>query len=92
MGEDPHVTDGRAFFCALGEAVNGPGGYFSRCMDGVADALCGGFGATRPFTLVWHDHEVARRSLGVQPLTRCPATFGELLDFPEDAQVAVVLD
>ncbi|MDK9496821.1 barstar family protein [Streptomyces katrae] len=86
-----HVTDTEGFLCALGEAVNGPGGYFGRCLDGVADALCGGFGATRPFTLVWHHHEVARRSLGVQPLVWHPATFHDLLAFLEGERVEVVL-
>ncbi|WP_221890633.1 barstar family protein [Streptomyces sp. WAC07149] len=86
-----HVTDTEGFLCALGEAVNGPGGYFGRCLDGVADALCGGFGATRPFTLVWHHHEVARRSLGVQPLVWHPATFHDLLAFLEEERVEVVL-
>ncbi|MFF5702538.1 hypothetical protein ACFY7H_08550 [Streptomyces sp. NPDC012794] len=86
-----HVTDVEGFFCALGEAVNGPGGYFGRCLNGVADALGGGFGATRPFTLVWHDHEVARRCLGPQPLTGRPATFHELLGFLREEGVEVVL-
>ncbi|UQX02474.1 barstar family protein [Streptomyces sp. RerS4] len=87
-----HVTDAEGFFCALGEAVNGPGGYFGRCLNGVSDALGGGFGATTPFTLVWHDHEVARRCLGVQPLTAYPCTFPELLAFLREKRVEVVLD
>ncbi|MEU8432049.1 hypothetical protein AB0F18_03920 [Streptomyces sp. NPDC029216] len=86
-----HVTDSEGFFCALGEAVNGPGGYFGRCLNGVSDALGGGFGATGPFTLVWHDHEVARRCLGVQPLTRYPVTFPELLSFLREKRIDVVL-
>ncbi|MEU9035870.1 hypothetical protein AB0D45_13350 [Streptomyces sp. NPDC048352] len=86
-----HVTDTEGFFCALGEAVNGPGGYFGRCLNGVSDALCGGFGATWPFTLVWHHHEVARRCLGLQPLVRSPATFPELLDFLREKSIDVVL-
>ncbi|EFL16926.1 barstar family protein [Streptomyces sp. C] len=86
-----HVTDAEGFFCALGEAVNGPGGYFGRCLNGVADALCGGFGAGPPFTLVWHDHDVARRSLGLQPLVWPPATFPDLLAFLAEEGVEVVL-
>ncbi|MFJ8214460.1 hypothetical protein [Streptomyces sp. NPDC096033] len=86
-----HVTDYEGFFCALGEAVNGPGGYFGRCLNGVSDALCGGFGATRPFTLVWRDHETARRCLGVQPLTFGPASFPELLSFLREKRIEVVL-
>ncbi|MEU9715123.1 barstar family protein [Streptomyces sp. NPDC047976] len=86
-----HVTDTEGFLCALGEAVNGPGGYFGRCFDGVADALCGGFGAGGPFTLVWHDHEVARRCLGVQPLIHGSAAFPALLAFLRGEGVEVVL-
>lgn len=86
-----HVTDAEGFLCALGEAVNGPGGYLGRSLDGVADALCGGFGATTPFTLVWHDHEVARRCLGVQPLRYGPAAFPALLAFLREEGVEVVL-
>ncbi|RKT06300.1 barstar (barnase inhibitor) [Streptomyces sp. 3211.6] len=86
-----HVTDAEGFFCALGEAVNGPGGYFGRCLNGLSDALTGGFGATGPFTLVWHDHETARRCLGVRPLTAYPVTFPELLSFFREKHVEVVL-
>lgn len=51
-----HVDDRPSFYCALGEAVNGPGGYFGADLDALADCLRGGFGATTPFTLVWHHH------------------------------------
>ncbi|MEV6826194.1 barstar family protein [Amycolatopsis sp. NPDC051102] len=47
-----HVTDVSGFYCALGEAVNGPGWYFGRNLDALADCLRGGFGATPPFTVV----------------------------------------
>ncbi|UQX01585.1 barstar family protein [Streptomyces sp. RerS4] len=57
------VTGWRALHCALGEAVNGPGGYYGRCWNSLFDALSGGFGATPPFTLVWHDYEATRRAL-----------------------------
>ncbi|WP_205718762.1 barstar family protein [Actinomadura sp. WMMA1423] len=57
------VTDIEGFYCALGEAINGPGGYFGWNLDGLADCLCGKYGATAPFRLVWHDSAVARRHL-----------------------------
>ncbi|MFE2701475.1 barstar family protein [Streptomyces mirabilis] len=77
-----HVTDAPAFHCALGEAVNGPGGYFGHDLSAVADCLRGGHGAEPPFTLVWHDTEVARTCLGVTPCRdRRPPTFEELLAF-----------
>ena len=57
------VVDVDAFYCALGEAVNGPGGYYGWNLDAVVDCLRGGWGAPAPFTLRWQDSEVARRRL-----------------------------
>ena len=77
-----HITDEPGFFCALGEAVNGPGGYFGWGLDALADCLCGGWGAGRSFNLVWHDAEVARTCLGLTPrIDNRPWTFEELLEF-----------
>src|SRR2546423_372040 len=42
------------FYCALGEAINGPAGYFGSSLDSLADCLRGDFGITAPFTLLWH--------------------------------------
>ncbi len=58
-----HVTDEAAFYLALGEAINGPGGYFGWNLDALDDCLRGRFGARTPFTLIWNDSHVARRSL-----------------------------
>ncbi|MBB2912428.1 RNAse (barnase) inhibitor barstar [Streptosporangium becharense] len=58
-----HIVDEASFYCAIGEAVNGPGGYFGASLDALSDCLCGGFGATVPFTLIWHDSDVAREHL-----------------------------
>ncbi|MEV6033394.1 barstar family protein [Nonomuraea sp. NPDC052116] len=57
------VTDIDAFYCTIGEAINGPGGYFGSNLDGLHDCLFGGWGAARPFRLVWHHSDVARRHL-----------------------------
>ncbi|MFD1938544.1 barstar family protein [Nonomuraea mangrovi] len=57
------VTDIDAFYCAIGEAVNGPGGYFGWNLDALHDCLGGGWGAARPFQLIWHHSDVARRHL-----------------------------
>jgi RNAse (barnase) inhibitor barstar len=57
------VTNIEGFYCAFGEAINGPGGYFGSNADAVHDCLRGGFGATRPFRLVWRDFAVARTHL-----------------------------
>ncbi|KAE8557796.1 barstar family protein, partial [Paenibacillus polymyxa] len=48
-----HIFDFTTFFIALGEAINGPGGYFGFSLDSISDCLCGGFGAVGPFTIHW---------------------------------------
>ena len=60
-----HVTDKASFYLAIGEAVNGPGGYFGWNLGALDDCLCGHFGAEAPFTLVWHHSHIARESLAV---------------------------
>jgi RNAse (barnase) inhibitor barstar len=57
------VTDIEGFYCAVGEAINGPGGYFGWNLDALDDCFSGGFGAWAPFRLVWHDSSVAREHL-----------------------------
>jgi RNAse (barnase) inhibitor barstar len=54
------VTEEDGFYCAIGEAVNGPGGYFGWNLDALVDCLRGGFGAETPFTLDWRSFETAR--------------------------------
>ncbi|WP_406378341.1 hypothetical protein [Streptomyces sp. NBC_00197] len=95
------MTDHPGFHCALGEAVNGPGGYFGRSLDTLGACLRGGWGAERPFTLVWHASAVARSCLGVTPHTdfgripptdHRPSAFEELLAFLGEKGVDVRLD
>jgi RNAse (barnase) inhibitor barstar len=57
------VTDIEGFYCAIGEAINGPSGYFGWNLDALDDCFSGGFGARAPFRLVWHDSAVAREHL-----------------------------
>lgn len=65
------VLDGSGFttraglYCALGEAVNGPGGYFGSNRDGVWDCLrtMRRDGAA-PFRLVWRNFAASREALG----------------------------
>jgi hypothetical protein len=45
------VRDIPDLFLQLGEQVNGPGGYFGACLDGLDDCLFGKFGLTLPITL-----------------------------------------
>ncbi|MER7009230.1 barstar family protein [Dactylosporangium sp. NPDC000555] len=39
------VTDIEGFYCAIGEAINGPGGYFGWNLNALDDCLRGSFGA-----------------------------------------------
>ncbi|GAA3368164.1 hypothetical protein GCM10020367_05400 [Streptomyces sannanensis] len=50
------------FWRVIGEAINGPGGYFGRNLDAFADCLSGGFGAPDEdaYLVEWRDHEVSR--------------------------------
>jgi hypothetical protein len=57
------ITDLTSFFCAMGEAINGPGGYFGAGFHGFDDCCVGGFGATPPCTIRWNDASVAKRAL-----------------------------
>ncbi|MEU7066324.1 barstar family protein [Streptomyces sp. NPDC046161] len=54
------------FWTALGEAVNGPGGYFGRGLDSLTDCLRGGFGTPDDGSYVfeWRGHAASRRALG----------------------------
>lgn len=88
------VTDIEGFYCALGEAINGPGGYFGWNLDAFDDCFCGGFGARAPFRLVWHDSAVARKYLiaGYDRRRLGPATtFEYLLDMFAEHQVEIDL-
>lgn len=77
------INDKAGLYCALGEAVNGPGGYFGAGLDGLADCLRGGFGAKPPFTFVWNASRATRMRLG--------AYFSQVIDCLEMAGVTVRL-
>jgi RNAse (barnase) inhibitor barstar len=54
------------FYREIGSAVNGPGGYFGRNLDALADCLKGGFGTpeNRSFEFEWQHSALSRRYLG----------------------------
>ncbi|MFF3020985.1 hypothetical protein [Streptomyces sp. NPDC057939] len=58
-----HVTDIPGFVCAIGEAFAGPGGHFNQCWHTLRGCPCGGDVPSSPFTLIWHDADVATRAL-----------------------------
>ncbi|UBU19107.1 barstar family protein [Nonomuraea gerenzanensis] len=93
------VTDIEGFHCAIGEAINGPGGYFGWNLAALGDCLRGRWGAEPPFRIVWHDSDVARRHL-VPGFDRPPydlrcwgaaTTMEELLGTLADSRVEVEL-
>jgi hypothetical protein len=59
-----HVQDLASFFCAIGEAVNGPGGYCGSSLAGMSDLLQHATrpGAQRP-RLIWRNVAVAEHGL-----------------------------
>lgn len=64
--EGRNIQSVNAFYREIGAAVNGPGGYFGRNLDALADCLRGGFGTPEeePFEFEWRDSALSRRSLG----------------------------
>lgn len=66
------ITGLESFWDAIGEAVNGPGGYFGRGLDAFADCLSGGFGTPDDgvFVIEWRDHTRSARALGHEETAR----------------------
>jgi RNAse (barnase) inhibitor barstar len=73
-GEDLPVVfriDGRKiksandFYREIGSSVNGPGGYFGRNLDALADCLRGGFGTpdNRPYEFEWQHSALSQHYL-----------------------------
>ncbi|WP_330479236.1 barstar family protein [Streptomyces platensis] len=60
MLDGRHIVDRDSFSCAIGEAINGPGGYFGWNFDALDDCLRGGWGATPPFALHGDSSAAAR--------------------------------
>ncbi|KQX86225.1 barstar family protein [Streptomyces clavifer] len=66
------VTGLERFWEVVGEAVNGPGGYFGRNLDAFADCLSGGMGTPddADFVIEWRDHAASARALGHEETAR----------------------
>jgi len=77
------VDDVEGFFCAIGEAVNGPGGYFGQTINGFADAAVGGFGTTKPWKLVIRNHERAKLALGYAESHRYSSEYYRIASFAD---------
>ncbi|MEU6867615.1 barstar family protein [Streptomyces sp. NPDC046876] len=87
------IVDLDSFYCAIGEAINGPGGYFGWNLDALDDCLRGGWGASPPFALQWERSAAARARLTDSRSTSAdePAVFDLLLEIFEERGVRVVL-
>ncbi|GGX60276.1 hypothetical protein GCM10010510_00650 [Streptomyces anandii JCM 4720] len=70
------VTTKAGLYCALGEAVNGPGGYFGSNLDALHDCLRAGR-PTPAFCIEWTDFAHSRKALTEQFLTSLLEVFAE---------------
>lgn len=57
------ISTKSGFFCALGEAVNGPGGYFGSNLDALADCISSSDGEGPPVKIVWRNFQASQKSL-----------------------------
>ncbi|MFD8731646.1 barnase inhibitor [Streptomyces sp. NPDC059611] len=62
----------RVCWRVIGEAINGPGGYFGRSLGIFADCLSGGFGAPDDddYVVEWRDDQESRQHLGYPETAR----------------------
>jgi RNAse (barnase) inhibitor barstar len=75
------------FYREVGSAVNGPGGYFGRNLDALADCLRGGFGTPE---FAWQHSALSRRYLdGIRYGQR--TLFDAIQDVFSDAGVTLRL-
>jgi hypothetical protein len=60
------------FWVAIGEAINGPGGYFGKNLDAFIDCLRGGFGTPEAgtYAIRWLSSEQSRATLGYPETAR----------------------
>ncbi|HEV8633461.1 MAG TPA: barstar family protein [Chloroflexota bacterium] len=59
------------FYREIGEAINGPGGYFGRNLDAFNDCLAGGFGTPEGgYVLRWRHSDRSREALGYPETVR----------------------
>lgn len=80
-GADFDGLDG--FLCAIGEAINGPGGYFGTTLTAFDDSLFGGFGLEGPCTIRWLNADRSRDHLDADALVEVTeAALARMPDHP----------
>lgn len=57
------IDDVPSFYLSLGEAINGPNGYFGGDLDALSDCLCGSFGVLPPLTIRLRHFDAVRSAL-----------------------------
>ncbi|MCH0563601.1 barstar family protein [Streptomyces sp. MUM 2J] len=57
------ISTKSGFYCALGEAVNGPGGYFGSNLDALAGCISSSFGEGPPARIIWRNFQTSQESL-----------------------------
>jgi len=80
------IEDLPGFFCAIGEAINGPGGYFGTSVNDFDDCLFGGFGLEAPCSVVWKHSELSKTKLGSQILANYCEDSIRWIDESEDPE------
>lgn len=73
-----------SFYCALGEAVNGAGGYFGSNLDGLADCLSVARGIGFQARVVWSNHSLSMATLGEE-------FVGSVAGLMEEFDIEVIL-
>ncbi|GII75540.1 hypothetical protein Sru01_05220 [Sphaerisporangium rufum] len=58
-----NIYNKASFYCAFGEAVNGPGGYMGSNLDAMADCMSSNCGDGALAKIIWRDFEVSQRLL-----------------------------
>ena len=86
------IRSANDFYREIGSAVNGPGGYFGRNLDALADCLRGGFGTPddRPFRFEWQHSALSQHSLAAVRHGRS-TLFEAIQDVFDDAGVPLNL-
>lgn len=72
------------FYCTLGEALNGPGGYFGRNLDSLIDCICSHeFGTKNLKKIIWENSKTCRWKL--------KNNFNHILNVFQDYKIDVEL-
>jgi RNAse (barnase) inhibitor barstar len=57
------ISTKSGFYCALGEAVNGTGGYFGSNLDALADCISSSYGEGPLVKIIWRNFQASQSSL-----------------------------